>query len=167
MDFLRECSEEPLFKKICPISEIMTRRYEDQELVLRFFAFLDNYEKFHHSVDTFLNKYVEDIQKVFDDVHKEKMKTEFLSMLDFVDKNFKNGFAKKENAKSTPRVRFEAISVGVALAIREKHDLQPKTMEWLDSEEFKKHTTTHASNSPKRVRGRFLYVRDNLLEGAN
>lgn len=38
-------------------------------------------------------------------------------------------------------------------------------MKWLNSEEFKKHTTTHASNSPRRVSGRIEYVRDVLLKG--
>ena len=82
-----------------------------------------------------------------------------------VEKYFPYGFAKTKNAKSTPRVRFEAISVGVALALRENLDLVPDSMEWLGSEEFKKHTTTHASNSPRRVSGRIEYVRDVLLKG--
>ena len=62
-------------------------------------------------------------------------------------------------------MRFEAISVGVALALREKPDLAPISMEWLESKEFLKHTTTHASNSPARVSGRLLYVKNKLLEG--
>lgn len=78
---------------------------------------------------------------------------------------FGHGFAKTARAKSTPRVRFEAISVGVALALREKPDLVPKSMDWLNSPEFHKHTTTHASNSPARVSGRILYVKNQLLEG--
>ena len=60
---------------------------------------------------------------------------------------------------------MEAISVGVALARSVFSELVPDLLEWLDSEEFKKHTTTHASNSPKRVRGRIEYVRDVLLKG--
>jgi len=101
-------------------------------------------------------------EKEFD---KETYEKEFRSMLNFVEKYFPYGFAKTKNAKSTPRVRFEAISVGVALALRENLDLVPDSMEWLGSEEFKKHTTTHASNSTKRVSGRIEYVRDVLLKG--
>ena len=62
-------------------------------------------------------------------------------------------------------MRFEAISVGVALALREKPDLIPESMDWLNSDDFKRHTTTHASNSPARVSGRILYVKDQLLKG--
>ena len=53
------------------------------------------------------------------------------------------------------------------MALREKPDLVPHSMEWLDSEEFKRHTTTHASNSPAMVSGRILYVKNMLLEGAD
>ena len=62
-------------------------------------------------------------------------------------------------------MRFEAIAVGVALALRIKSELVPQSMDWLESVEFKKHTTTHASNSPARVVGRVEYVRDVLLKG--
>jgi len=85
-------------------------------------------------------------------------------MLDFVDKNFPYGFAKSKNAKSTPRVRFEAIAVGVALALRENEKLIVNNVDWIESDEFRVHTTSHASNSPNRVTGRIEYVRDMLLE---
>ena len=86
-------------------------------------------------------------------------------MLAFVDRYFENGFRKTKTSKSTPRVRFEAIAVGVGLALRENPSLVPKSMDWLDGDEFKTHTTTHASNSPARVSGRVEYVRNMLLAG--
>ena len=163
MDFLMACTKDPLFEEVCPISDTMKKRYEQLELVIRFFAFLDHYQDFTHRVDSFLDEYIENTKDSFD---QSKMKAEFDSMLSFVKQYFPNGFAKTAKAKSTPRVRFEAISVGVALALREKPDLVPSSMEWLESIEFLKHTTTHASNSPARVSGRILYVKEKLLEGA-
>lgn len=162
MDFLMKCTKEQVFLEVCPISEMMAKRYEQLELVLRFFAFLNHYQDFTHRVDEFLDEYIEKSKDSFD---AKQMKEEFDKMLLFVKKYFPNGFAKSPRAKSTPRVRFEAISVGVALALREKPDLVPASMEWLESGEFLKHTTTHASNSPARVSGRILYVKDRLLEG--
>lgn len=162
MDFLTACTKDPLFVEVCPISENMAKRYEQLELVIRFFAFLDHYQEFTHRVDSFLDEYIESTKDSFD---QTKMKSEFDAMLRFVKEYFPYGFAKTAKAKSTPRVRFEAIAVGVALALREKPDLTPKSMEWLESEEFLRHTTTHASNSPARVSGRILYVKDKLLEG--
>lgn len=162
MDFLMACTKDPLFVDVCPISETMAKRYEQLELVIRFFAFLDHYQEFTHRVDSFLDEYIESTKDSFD---QAKMKSEFDAMLRFVKEYFPYGFAKTAKAKSTPRVRFEAIAVGVALALREKPDLSPKSMEWLESEEFLRHTTTHASNSPARVSGRILYVKGKLLEG--
>ncbi len=162
MQFIEECAKDKQFNKLCPISETMRNRYEDSELIVRFFAYLNNYQNFQHVVDDFLNEFVQSKEKEFD---KISYKEDFKNMLNFVEKYFPYGFAKTKNAKSTPRVRFEAISVGVALALRENINLQPKSMEWLNSKQFKIHTTTHASNSSKRVRGRIEYVRDVLLKG--
>jgi hypothetical protein len=60
-------------------------------------------------------------------------------------------------------VRFEAISVGVNLAIKVNPALVPVSMDWLDSKEFNYHTTTHASNSSTRLKDRVEFVRDSLL----
>lgn len=164
MKFIKKCAEDEIFLKVCPISETLKKRYEGQELVLRFFAYLNNYKNFNHRVDQFIDDYVDNNMSSF---NEEKYFLEFKNMLTFVEKNFPYGFAKSENAKSTPRVRFEAISVGVALALREKPNLKINNIDWIESEEFRIHTTSHASNSPKRVIGRIEYVRDMLLEQDN
>lgn len=161
MRFIKECSEDNIFLKLCPLSETLKKRYEGQELVLRFFAYLNNYKNFEHRVDQFIDDYVDYNKDKFD---RDKYLREFKGMLCFVDKNFPYGFAKSKNAKSTPRVRFEAIAVGVALALRENEKLIVDNVDWLDSDEFRVHTTSHASNSSNRVTGRIEYVRDMLLE---
>ena len=161
MRFIKECSEDDVFLKLCPLSETLKKRYEGQELVLRFFAYLNNYKKFEHRVDQFIDDYVDSNKDTF---NRDKYLKEFKGMLDFVDKNFPYGFAKSQNAKSTPRVRFEAIAGGVALALRENEKLIVNNVDWIESDEFRVHTTSHASNSPNRVTGRIEYVRDMLLE---
>lgn len=161
MRFIKECSEDDVFLKLCPLSETLKKRYEGQELVLRFFAYLNNYKKFEHRVDQFIDDYVDSNKDTF---NRDEFLKEFKGMLDFVDKNFPYGFAKNKNAKSTPRVRFEAIAVGVALALRENEKLIVNNVDWIGSDEFRVHTTSHASNSPNRVTGRIEYVRDMLLE---
>lgn len=162
MDFIKECTDNTVFKRICPVSATTKKRYEDLELVLRFFAFLNNYQNFNHRVDEFLDEYVEKNQDNFDE---NEFKKEFENMVNFIDKFFPNGCKKSPKAKSTPRVRFEALAVGVGLALRQNNDLHPTSTKWLESDEFRKHTTTHASNSPIRVSGRIEYVRDCLLAG--
>lgn len=159
-DFIDKCSKNELFKKLCPLSEGREKRYERFELVLRFFAYIYNYQEFGHKVSDFLNTFLVTNLKTFD---CKAYKQDFDNMLKFVDKYFPNGFAKSPKATSTPRVRFEAISVGVALALRENPSLIVSNVDWLDSDEFKNFTTSDGSNNEGRLRVRVEYVRNQLL----
>lgn len=163
MTFVGELAKNPLFIQLCPIGEVLRMRQEPQELVIRFLAYSDKYKSFKHDVDPFLMEYV---KEHYDNFDKKRLKEEFDRMLRFVERHFPFGFAKSDNARSTPRVRFEAIAVGVNLALRKKPNLVPGSMKWLESDEFKEHTTTHASNSAPRLQGRIEFVRDKLLAGA-
>lgn len=160
-DFIIECSKSKLFQKLCPMSESKKDRGEYEELVLRFFAFSDCYLEFKHDVSPFLDNYVKRFQKSFD---KEMLLERFTKMCQFVEKYFgPSFFARRANDSVTPRVRFEAISVGVHLALMNNPQLIPANVDWLDSNEFKIKTTSDASNSSSRLRGRIEFVRDSLL----
>ncbi|MEM9549346.1 MAG: DUF262 domain-containing protein, partial [Bacteroidota bacterium] len=160
MKFIIKCSKEPLFIELCPVSEQLVKRREREELVLRFFTYSDNYKKFRHDVHKFLDKFLEEHADEFD---RDRYEKEFKAMLKFVKTYFPYGFAKKKGYKSTPRVRFESIAVGINLALRQDPTLIPSKVDWLDSNEFKKHTTTHASNSGPKLRGRVEFVKEKLL----
>lgn len=162
-DFIAECAALPLFNEVCPISYRKQRREEAEEMVLRYFAYADRYEKFNHSVRIFLDDYLRDHQNKFD---REKLLSRFVSMLGFVRDNFPFGFRKSPTNSSVPRVRFEAISVGVTLALQENPRLNASMQDianWLASEEFSKHTVSDASNSRPKVKARIEFVRDQLL----
>ncbi len=149
------------FRKICPISKNKAKRGEYEELILRFFAYSDKYKEFKHDVAIFLNSYLDDMnQKEFD---KDKYIQRFNNMVQFVKNNFEYGFRKDEKNNSVPRVRFEAISVGVYLALQKEPNLQNPNMDWLNSEGFKMQTTTDASNNPCRLQNRIEFVRDGLM----
>ena len=72
-------------------------------------------------------------------------------------------FARTGRENATPRVRFEALSVGIYLALEKNANLASTNFEWLNSNEFKKLTTSDASNNPGRLKGRIEFVRDCLL----
>lgn len=164
LEFIRECATNPLFKKLAPLSDAVELRRERDEFVLRFFAYLDNYLKFDKRVVEFLDEYLEANQPGFNATRADSMRAEFQRMLDFVDRYFApKGFRKQAAHTRTPRIRFEAISVGVALALRENPSLVPASLDWLESPEFKKHTTSDASNSRPKVKERIEFVRDRLL----
>ena len=161
-DFIEKCSKDETFVALCPMSEDRVKRHERFEFVLRFFAYLNNYENFGHTVNEFLDEYLINNLVDFDE---DTFYADFQRMVSFVKENFPFGFAKTEKAKATPRVRFEAISVGVALALREKPDLRISNVDWLDSDEFKEYTTSDASNNEGKLKLRVEYVRDQLLKG--
>jgi hypothetical protein len=158
---LEELAKDEKFLKLCPLSEALIKQREPEEFVLRFFAYLNNYQKFERQVNVFLNQYLKSHNRA--SIEHDDMRFEFRRMLDFVEKNFPSGFSKAKGHVKTPRIRFEAISVGVALALRIKSDLEPKSMDWLESSEFKEYTTSDASNSRPKVIKRIEYVRDQLL----
>lgn len=159
-DLVLECARDPTFRRLCPVGIRQAERGEREELVLRFFAYAEKYTEFRHDVTAFLNEYIREQNQITD--HSLK-RMKFQRMLAFVDRYFPYGFRKTAKSKSTPRVRFEAISVGTHLALEQDENLVPHRMDWLESDEFKKLTTTHASNSAPRLRDRIQYVRDALL----
>ncbi len=153
--------ESNILRNICPISVNKEKRGEYEELILRFFAYTDKYLEFKHDVAIFLNDYLDGMnEEGFD---KDDYINRFEEMVDFINKYFHIGFRKEENNNSTPRVRFEAISVGVYLALQENPNLENPNMSWLKSEGFKMQTTSDASNNPNRLQNRIEFVRDGLL----
>ncbi|MEP7171725.1 MAG: DUF262 domain-containing protein [Bacteroidota bacterium] len=161
-NFIRECSENTTFDSLSPISADRKLRGEAQELVLRYFTYSDNYKNFVHRVDDFLDDYMKDKHESGFD--KEGMKAQFEKMLLFVKTYFPFGFRKAANFNTTPRVRFEALSVGVTLALRENPDLVPRNVtDWITSKEFSKKTTSDGSNNKVKVIERIEYVKNKLL----
>lgn len=153
---------------LAPVSEAMRRRFEYEELVTRFFAFMDRYQDYGIGgkvVKDFLLAYVQDTNAKLkeDGSHKARMKAEWDGMLAFVSTYLPDGFKKTGPGRKVPRVRFEAISVGVGLALREDPNLAPSNVDWLESAEFKQWTTSDASNNRSNLIGRIEYVRDRLL----
>lgn len=163
LDLVQRCAERPLFGKLAPLTETQVRKKDRLELVLRFFTYLDRYQQFTNRVGPFLDEYLKEMNAM-SPARLTSMESEFDRMLTFVDHHFESGFAKASSHKTTPRVRFEAIAVGSALALKEEPELDPgPPEEWLESEEFRNLTTSGSSNSRPRVVARIEFVRDQLL----
>jgi hypothetical protein len=163
MKLIATCAGLPQFKELVPLNERNANRKEYEELVLRYFAYANNYTGFQKSVEQFLSDYLQERNGSVTDAEASGMQEEFVRALNFVQQNFPNGF-KRVKYTTVPRIRFEAIAVGVTLALREQPALQPGPVDtWLDSPEFIKHTRSDASNSRPKLVNRIHYVRDNLL----
>lgn len=164
-NFIIDCSKSELFRKVCPIPESKAKRGEYEELALRFFAYANSYQNFKHDVAPFLDDFLRLKNKGFD---REEMSEKFNMVMRFAETYMEPPyFARKGRDNATPRVRFEALSVGICLALQQNPNLQPANFYWLESMEFKELTTSDASNNPGRLKARIEFVRDCLLGTVN
>lgn len=161
-DFVSNLADDEQFNRLCPVTQKAAKRGEREELILRFFAYSERYQTFTHSVFSFLDQYLKDKNEA-NDFDEDALKEQFRSTLNYVERNLPFGFKKTERSNSTPRVRFEAIAIGVNLALIEQPNLDDKGADFIHTAEFNTHVTSHASNSGPRLRGRVEYVRDWLL----
>jgi hypothetical protein len=173
-DFVTELSKEKLFKKLCPIMSYFNGRREEEELILRFFAFSEAFPNFNlvdkNGVARFLDNYLENKNKVVTQEEFDIKKKEFFDMLNFVDKTFPNqGFAKAKGTTGISRPYFEAIAIGSLLAIKVKPNLQVKDISWTtvnknkSNDFFKILSGRYHTHKPNRIRERIDFVKTNLL----
>jgi hypothetical protein len=175
-DFIFECAKNDKFKKLCPIGFHFKNRQEEAELILRFFAFSENYPDLKidgisledTGVERFLDKYLELKNKNSIKLEMEQKKQDFETMLDFVDKTFPSGFAKFRDSQETSRPYFEAIAVGSYLALKEKQNLIVSEI-WAETNKnnqiytFKIPIGRYQTHKPKNMKDRIEYVKNKLL----
>lgn len=184
MDLIIQLANEPEFIKLTPISQPLIDKREREELVTRFFAYLNSFDP--ALADGDIPNYKEEPRRFYFSFVKETndqiaseieqggasptidaMKGEFEKVLAFVKKVSPHGFTKSETGNQVPRVRFEAIAVGSALALRADPTLFDRVSDitpLLDSEPFAVATKSDAANVKSRLLGRIKLVRDWLSQ---
>lgn len=140
-DFIIRLANEERFLKLCPLENFMQKRREEEEFVLRLFAFSETYPNFKYKsfsleecgVIEFLDHYIDAKNKENDSNDMTKKEQEFWQVIEFIEMNFpRQGFAKAPNVPGVSKPYFEAIAVGALLALREIPDLHPKSVTWAD-----------------------------------
>lgn len=177
-DFIIELSKLELFKKLCPVMHYFEGRREDEELILRFFAFSDTFPHFKlkglnlekNGVAKFLDAYLEEKNQSINNGELENKKNQFVNMLVFVDKTFPNqGFAKTKNNSGISRPYFEAIAIGSHLAILNNKDLIVKNIDWIKLDKnnpnnfYKILSGRYHTHKPNKLKERINFVKTNLL----
>jgi hypothetical protein len=178
-DFIILLSANPLFKKLCPIIHYFEGRREEEELILRFFAFSDTYPKFgllginleSYGVANFLDKYIEEKNNTATKTELESKNNDFVKMLEFVDRTFPNkGFAKAPNIKGVSKPYFEAIAIGSHFAIKEKPNLIVTNTTWsvIDKNKMNEFflilSGRYHTHKPNKIKSRIDFVKNKLLE---
>lgn len=167
MQLINKLKEEQIFKQTTNLSDNLINRKMDVELISRFFAYSNDLENFKGHVANFIDNYIAEEGAEWSRDKEKEFEREFMQTMEFVSSHFERGFQKLDR-NQTPRVRFEALSVGVNLALRENSNLSisnSKVAELLNSEKFKEWTTSDAANNIKKVKARIYGVKDFLLTG--
>nr|WP_210259447.1 DUF262 domain-containing protein [Agrobacterium sp. a22-2] len=184
MDLIVQLANEPEFIKLTPISQPLIDKREREELVTRFFAYLNSFDptladgdirnykeeprRFYFSFVKAMNDQIaSEIEQGGVSPTSDAMKDEFEKVLAFVKRVSPHGFTKSETGNQVPRVRFEAIAVGSALALRADSTLFNRVSDitpLLDSASFAVATKSDAANVRSKLLRRIKLVRDWLLE---
>ncbi len=177
MDFITDLAVNPLFKKLCPIDRHFEDRREEEELILRFFAFSEGYPKFklngvdleNGSVAKFVDNYLAKQNEIFNEFEIVKKKSDFMAMLTFVESVFKNkGFGKHQNSQSTSRPYFEAIALGCHFALKSGKSINTSDLSWSTLDKKNPNNFFHLlsgryhTHKPKAIQERIDYVTSKL-----
>lgn len=151
-DFLERMAQNRDFRKVVRLRGQQEKDGTREECVLRFFAFLNEYRSFEHSVVGFLNDYMKLASKTFDYAAGEAT---FKRTFQELFKALPNGIVR--NRQTTPLNLFEGVAVGAALALRKRRHLKTiGGLRWMASPELKKFVTG-GTNNRAAVVGRVEY----------
>lgn len=172
MDLIVRCATNQKFIEMTPISEKLVSGREREELVVRFFTYLeqlvhndgkldlpgwhDRPREFIWSFVAAANRRAEE-----DSSYIDSLQAEFERMLAAVESLFPYGFRKTAQGNQIPRVRFEAIAVGTALALRDDPSIMNPPVQqadWSQEKDFSDVTTSDAANVKSKLLKRISFV---------
>lgn len=168
---LQPLASSSLFSVLAPLSDKKKANKDHLELVLRYFAYSNDIENYKGTVKPFLDAYLDKATielEATDDNAAEAYINDFNKVLDFIDNNFGGmGFKKTMTSSTTTRARYEAIAVGVRLALNEEPELEPAipVSQWIISDEFQLVVGADSANNTSQLTNRIDFVKNKLLTG--
>ena len=186
MDLIIELANDPTFVELTPISQSLVNKREREELVTRFFAYLGSFDPAlndgHGDIPTYKEEprrfYFSYVKSLNDRITIElesggtspsidAMRADFTRALGFIRTASPHGFTKSETGNQVPRVRFESIAVGAALALRADPSIADSVVDLtplLDSDDFSEATKSDAANVKSKLLNRISLTRNWLLD---
>lgn len=169
-DFIAELAKEPRFKRLCPLAKYMQNRREEEELILRLFAFMELYPNYssveNKGVAKYLDGYFAEKNKSFTKEEKAVLKKLFYSLIGFVENVYPGqGFAKSKGAIGISKPYFEAIAVGICLVLKENPQLEPQFKEVLKIDKNKRNEFfrlldgRYKTHTASKIKNRIEYVK--------
>lgn len=171
LELVIELAEDITFQSLAPISDKRKSEREYEELVTRFFAYGDGLDGYRDRPSDFIFNYSKtmNLRISADPNLRDLYKDRFMETMDFVKRNFPDGFRRTPTGKATPRARFEAIAIGSYLALRERQELgrlsatEINVAAWISDEDFREITGSDGANVRAMLTGRINFVKDKLV----
>ncbi len=120
-NLLKDCVNYENWIKITPVKRSVSKkkkdfqenelknRFENEEFVLRFFAFFDEYNNYHGRLSKFLNDYMKKYKNISENTKVEKY-TLFKRTIDLIHKHFPD----RKSLSNISKVIMEGLLIGVA-----------------------------------------------------
>ncbi|WP_254459403.1 DUF262 domain-containing protein [Xanthomonas sacchari] len=153
---LKSLSKTSDFLKVVKLKDSDQYNGTAEEYVLRFFAYLDDRDLFEHSVKDFLNSYMKKNSEKKITGAKKKL---FRDTMAYLAAAFPTGI-KRGQSSTTSAVLYEALAIGVAVAIQQGKTIRVSRLRPLVSDSKLKKFSTGATNSRKMLNSRIDYVAD-------
>ena len=158
MDCITNLASTAEFKAVIRLPASGWKDGTPEDYTLRFFAFLEGYLEFGHSVKEFLDNFVKAATR---DPRIQERADVFTKTFNYLSKVFPEGL--KTCKGLTPVNLFEGVAVGAALALTRNPNIRVSIdPAWVHSDDLRQWTTA-GTNSRFRVKGRIEFCRDRFL----
>lgn len=163
-------SENENFNELTNIKKQRAESGEKDELISRFFAYGDDLSEYSDKVREFIFNYVDKMNKKFQNNPELRPKYEerFKMIMKFFKDKYPIGF-KKDGKGIVSRTRFESMTVGTYLAIKDDFSKLQKIStdhceEIFNNNDFKTAITSDGANTKKKLFRRLYVTRDAILK---
>jgi hypothetical protein len=155
-ELLRELGEQPTFRKLVKLQPVHQNDGTREELVLKFFAYLNWAERYDGNVKSFLNKYMKEAGPKLD-IDQSRML--FNSVVDAILK-ITDGPLLRKGYGNTPLNQLEAVLVAAGRILKAGKKLKAPPADWLNDTDLLKSSTkgtnTKASFDARNARAEKL-----------
>lgn len=156
-NFIKDCAKDPQFDALVRRTD-KRGRGNMEELALKFFAYFENRDEFKHSLKGFLNEYMEDKTKKFD--NEDALTDLFSSTIAALAGALPNGIVRSDRPNTTPLALAEAVMVGAADVLHEGGTIDAaKLVSVLDNPDLKRQLAAGGTNSRPKLLARIQTVR--------
>ncbi|MHC5559284.1 DUF262 domain-containing protein [Kocuria sp. U4B] len=146
---IRELADNLTFKSVLKLQKKDEANATAEELVLKFFAYLNNRDNFSGAVDDFLSNYMKENQHSFD---VNAGRAEFTKAVDALAEINPGKFL-RANTNVTPKNELEAVLVAIADIHRTGGQIAKPLERWLDDPQLVS-ASTGATNTRRKLRER-------------